>query len=124
MIGRDLIGDGGDVTVKFKDRVIGARDGRGKAGTLVTKSSARVGKPFALVDKSVAGYASGGRGDVALDPNESLETFLSSSGSMHDEGIHLVGLRLGSEVVLEEPMVGHASGEGPSSEFRPPYLGS
>ena len=116
-IGRDLIEKGGDLTIESKDQVRRAR----QSGT---KSSGRAGKSFALVDSSVTAYASGGGGNVALDPNESLETFLPSSGSLYDEGVYLMGLRFGSEAALEESVVGCASGEGPSSEFRPPYLGS
>ena len=55
-IGRDLIEDGGDVTVELfvELRVMGARDGYGSVGALVTKSSIRAGKSFILVDRSVA----------------------------------------------------------------------
>jgi len=62
---------------------------------LVTKSSARAGKSFALVDNSMAAYASGRRGNVAPNSNESLEAFHSSCGSLYDEDTYLAGLRLG-----------------------------
>lgn len=94
---------------------------------MVTKSSIRAGKSFIFVDKSVAVYASGRMGNVVPDSNESLETLLSSGGSLYDEGICLPGLMLGFEVVWTGGFFGRASGsvcqmkEHPQIEL--PYLG-
>jgi len=79
-------------------------------GAFVTKSSALAGRSLAFVDRSVAAYASGRRGNVAPDANESPETFLSSSGSLYDEGMYLEGLRLGFEFVWPGGFLGRADG--------------
>lgn len=77
-------------------------------GAFVTKSSTRTGKSLAFVDKSVAVCASGRMGNVTPDSNESRETFLSSGGSLYDEGICLARLRLGFELPLLEGFFGRA----------------
>jgi hypothetical protein len=77
---------------------------------LVTKSSNRSGKSFAFVDKSVAVYASSRRGKVVPDSNELSETFLSSGGSLYDEGICLARLRVGFEFPWLGGFFGRARG--------------
>lgn len=75
---------------------------------MVTKSSIRAGKSFALVAKSVAVYASGRMGNVAPDSNESLDTLLSPGGSLYDEGTRLVEPRLGFDFVWVGDFFGRA----------------
>jgi hypothetical protein len=78
---------------------------------LVTKSSTRVGKSFVFIDRSVAVYASGRIGNVVPDSNESLETFLSSGGSLYEEGLCLPRLGPGFEFVWLEGFFGRADDE-------------
>lgn len=75
---------------------------------MVTKSSTRAGRSLTFVDKSVAVYASRRRGNVAPDSNESCETFLSSGGSLYDEGIFLARLRPGFDLPWPEGFFGRA----------------
>lgn len=95
--GRDLIEEGGDVKVELcvNVRVMGAREGYGSTGALVTKSSILTGTSFVLMDRSVALCASGRMGNVVPDSNEPPESFLPSGGSLYDEGIFLPRLRVG-----------------------------
>lgn len=77
---------------------------------MVTKSSIRTGKSFAFVDKSVAEYASGRRGNVTPDSKEFCETFLSSGGSLYDEGICLLRLGPDFEFLWPDGLFGRARG--------------